>query len=89
MFCPSQYLQSPNFPSNYPDGVRCQWVIAAPRYEKIHFKFTDFELEQSQNCANDHVAIEGMRSVTNLGSKEKKNFLDANSMLFLFSVTSP
>ncbi len=52
-------MVSPNFPRNYPSNVRCQWVLTATdRWSKIHLRFRDISLEQSDRCGADYIRLE-------------------------------
>eukprot|EP00094_Tigriopus_californicus_P007479 TCALIF_07201-PA protein Name:"Similar to CUBN Cubilin (Canis familiaris)" AED:0.40 eAED:0.40 QI:0/0.87/0.82/1/1/0.88/17/121/1211 len=58
----NQVLYSPQFPANYPNSVRCQWVLAAPSSEQIWIKLTDFDLERSESCSRDYLSLADMNS---------------------------
>jgi hypothetical protein len=60
-------IESPNFPSNYLDGLDCTWNITAPRGNKINASFSHFELEDnywywdwqsSSDCPYDYVEVQ-------------------------------
>lgn len=54
-----QSLSSPNFPSNYPTNVRCQWILTADNYERIKLNFVDISIVSNRaGCAEDYVLIE-------------------------------
>ncbi|XP_052282438.1 deleted in malignant brain tumors 1 protein-like [Dreissena polymorpha] len=50
-------ITSPNFPSNYTNGVRCTWVINAPEGYRIHVTFTEFALEKHDECEYDYLEL--------------------------------
>ncbi|XP_071808298.1 bone morphogenetic protein 1 homolog [Asterias amurensis] len=50
-------LTSPNYPDNYPKRKECTWHIFATPGHKVELIFNDFDLEQHQECAYDHVII--------------------------------
>jgi hypothetical protein len=65
----SGVIESPNFPSQYPDGLDCMWNITAPRGNKINATFSHFELEdnswlwsirpgETRVCAHDYVEVQ-------------------------------
>ncbi|GFG35967.1 hypothetical protein Cfor_02931, partial [Coptotermes formosanus] len=64
----SGVIESPNFPSEYPDSLDCTWNITAPRGNKINATFSHFELEdnfwlwgrrkRSSNCSYDYVEVQ-------------------------------
>ena len=43
------FIESPNFPSNYPQYSRCAWNITVPSGYFIKFTFLHFQLEPNQN----------------------------------------
>jgi hypothetical protein len=61
-------IESPNFPSEYPDGLDCTWNITAPKGNKINATFSHFELEDnfwfwrwrkdSKDCTYDYVEVQ-------------------------------
>ena len=48
----SGVITSPEYPSNYPDSVSCDWEIRAPAYHFILFQFTALDLFVSDQCGN-------------------------------------
>ena len=54
---PFQYIASPRYPNNYPNNVRCQWMLSAPRGERISVKVTDIYMEQSPGCRKDKLSV--------------------------------
>jgi len=63
----SGVIESPNFPSDYPDGMDCTWNITAPKGNKINVTFSHFELEDNfwlrrwrktlRDCTYDYVEV--------------------------------
>lgn len=63
----SGVIESPNFPSQYSDGLDCTWNITAPRGNKINATFSHFQLEVTywlwgprlmiNNCSQDYVEV--------------------------------
>uniref|UniRef100_A0A8C0C1Q8 CUB domain-containing protein n=1 Tax=Buteo japonicus TaxID=224669 RepID=A0A8C0C1Q8_9AVES len=51
-FNPSGYISSPNYPSNYPHNLNCEWTIENPSHynSSIYISFEDFHLEHHQDC---------------------------------------
>lgn len=41
----STVLQSPNYPSNYPENINCKWVITAPQNSRVRISFNNFATE--------------------------------------------
>ncbi|XP_071483596.1 bone morphogenetic protein 1 homolog [Diadema antillarum] len=48
---------SPNYPSNYDNGVTCDYLFFAGDGETIAVTFDDFSLEISTNCRYDKISI--------------------------------
>ncbi|XP_071483598.1 dorsal-ventral patterning tolloid-like protein 1 [Diadema antillarum] len=48
---------SPNYPSNYDNGVTCDYLFFAGDGETITVTFDDFSLEISTNCRYDKISI--------------------------------
>lgn len=43
------FLESPNYPSNYPDNLNCNWLISSTTGDAVHIRFeTPFHLEVTQ-----------------------------------------
>ena len=61
----TQTLQSPNFGSSYPLGVSCQWLITSPSaYDRLSFRVTDMNLEDSARCQKDKLVFEDIMDRT-------------------------
>ncbi|XP_072519441.1 ovochymase-2 [Salminus brasiliensis] len=52
-------LQSPNYPQHYGNSTQCRWLIHAPRGHVVKLDFADFDLEQSERCEYDSLAVFG------------------------------
>ncbi|XP_062121157.1 histone-lysine N-methyltransferase 2D [Drosophila sulfurigaster albostrigata] len=52
-------IESPNYPDNYPPNTCVDFVIRSPYRcpTKFHIQFLDFQLELSENCSRDYLAI--------------------------------
>ncbi|XP_030384003.1 uncharacterized protein LOC115631417 [Scaptodrosophila lebanonensis] len=52
-------IASPNYPNNYPMNTCLDYVIRSPYRcsTKFHIQFLDFQLELSENCKNDYMAV--------------------------------
>ena len=48
---------SPNYPDNYPNKMKCTWLISAPADKVLQFKFTDFEVEDYWSGCFDTLEI--------------------------------
>ncbi|CAK8682879.1 unnamed protein product [Clavelina lepadiformis] len=53
----SATLTSPNYPSNYPEGIDCYWIIVVPATESVQLDFLDFNVEYHTNCDYDYVLV--------------------------------
>uniref|UniRef100_A0A8C6MNH6 Tolloid like 1 n=1 Tax=Moschus moschiferus TaxID=68415 RepID=A0A8C6MNH6_MOSMO len=54
---PSGFITSPNWPDKYPSRKECTWEISATPGHRIKLAFTEFEIEQHQECAYDHLEV--------------------------------
>ncbi|KAK7065277.1 hypothetical protein SK128_012049 [Halocaridina rubra] len=57
---PQNTLQSPNYPSNYPDDTHCAWILQYEEGSQIDFSFVDFLLENSLD--HDYVLLQNGKS---------------------------
>ncbi|XP_037545766.1 dorsal-ventral patterning tolloid-like protein 1 [Nematolebias whitei] len=48
-------LSSPNWPDKYPSRKECTWDITAMPGHRVKIAFNEFEIEQHQECAYDHL----------------------------------
>ncbi|XP_012877673.1 PREDICTED: CUB domain-containing protein 2 [Dipodomys ordii] len=55
----SGVLTSPEYPNNYPNNVECHWVIHASGPAAVKLVFMDFQVEGSEQCTYDYVAVLG------------------------------
>lgn len=56
----SGVLTSPEYPNNYPNNVECHWVIRAAGPATVKLVFVDFQVEGSEECTYDYVAVLGV-----------------------------
>nr|XP_021507855.1 tolloid-like protein 1 [Meriones unguiculatus] len=54
---PSGLITSPNWPDKYPSRKACAWAISAIPGHRIKLAFNEFEVEQHQECAYDHLEV--------------------------------
>uniref|UniRef100_A0A5F9DTE1 Metalloendopeptidase n=1 Tax=Oryctolagus cuniculus TaxID=9986 RepID=A0A5F9DTE1_RABIT len=54
---PSGLITSPNWPDKYPSRKECTWEISATPGHRIKLAFSEFEIEQHQECAYDHLEV--------------------------------
>ena len=47
---PSGIIQSPNYPSNYPDYADCEWTVTVDSSSIVYFEVLAFDLEQCCGC---------------------------------------
>ncbi|KAL1024015.1 hypothetical protein UPYG_G00050330 [Umbra pygmaea] len=52
---PSGTVSSPNWPDKYPSRKECTWAITSTPGHRVKLLFSDFEIEQHQECAYDHL----------------------------------
>lgn len=67
-------IESPNYPTNYPNNLDCEWIIEAPQGNKIFVAFSAFNLEYIKTdltaCAFDYLRIEQRNQKTVLQSEQ-------------------
>ncbi|XP_038611222.1 tolloid-like protein 1 [Tachyglossus aculeatus] len=54
---PSGIITSPNWPDKYPSRKECTWEISATPGQRVKLAFSEFEIEQHQECAYDHLEV--------------------------------
>ncbi|XP_029909969.1 ovochymase-2 [Myripristis murdjan] len=52
-------VHSPNYPQSYSNDSICRWVIYAPQGHVVKLDFVDFDLEESDGCLYDSLAVLG------------------------------
>ncbi|GAB0086814.1 Cubilin [Sergentomyia squamirostris] len=62
---PTGVISSPNYPDIYPHHIHCNWAIKAPYGNSIELTISDFQLESSENCYYDGLAIYNGDNYTN------------------------
>ncbi|KAK3779189.1 hypothetical protein RRG08_035183 [Elysia crispata] len=50
-------LQSPNYPSDYPNNARCVWTIETDPGTRVSLNFSAFSLEDGRNCRHDSLVV--------------------------------
>uniref|UniRef100_A0A8C5WPS3 CUB domain containing protein 2 n=1 Tax=Laticauda laticaudata TaxID=8630 RepID=A0A8C5WPS3_LATLA len=50
-------ITSPDYPESYPNNAECHWVIQGTSNSIVKLIFVDFQMEQSEQCNFDYVAI--------------------------------
>ncbi|XP_067869413.1 cubilin isoform X2 [Heterodontus francisci] len=53
----SGFLQSPGYPSSYPDNSQCEWFLEGPEGHYLTITFEAFNLENTPDCTKDFVEI--------------------------------
>ncbi|XP_036871674.2 tolloid-like protein 2 [Manis javanica] len=82
-------LASPNWPDKYPSRRECTWNIFTTAGHRVKLTFNEFELEQHQECAYDHLELyDGPDSLAPIlgrfcGSKKPAPVVASGSSLFL------
>ncbi|XP_041119113.1 dorsal-ventral patterning tolloid-like protein 1 isoform X2 [Polyodon spathula] len=54
---PSGVITSPNWPDKYPSRKECTWAVTATPGHRVKVSFNEFEIEQHQECAYDHLEV--------------------------------
>ncbi|KAJ6666688.1 hypothetical protein lerEdw1_020412 [Lerista edwardsae] len=50
-------FSSPGFPEPYPLNIECVWNIPSSPGNRLQLSFTEFQMEDSANCAKDYLEI--------------------------------
>ncbi|KAG8147801.1 hypothetical protein E2320_022924, partial [Naja naja] len=50
-------ITSPDYPESYPNNAECHWVIQGTSNSIVKLIFVDFQMEHSEQCNFDYVAI--------------------------------
>ncbi|XP_072376047.1 tolloid-like protein 1 [Diabrotica undecimpunctata] len=77
------YLQSPNYPQEYPRNLNCVYVLKGPNCPTHYqFDFIDFDLENSVGCVKDRLIIENQDALCGkAGLKGNKGYFGNNGSL--------
>ncbi|KAL5273336.1 hypothetical protein ACFFRR_000221 [Megaselia abdita] len=54
---PSGLIETPFFPTEYPESIFCEWVITGPTGHQIELKVLNFSIEVSYSCQDDNLEI--------------------------------
>ena len=63
-------IVSPGYPDIYPNNSVCVWTVTGAEGDIIRVTFTDFDLEDSQDCQLDSLEV-----TNHTVMKEKKSIL--------------
>ncbi|XP_037621272.1 dorsal-ventral patterning tolloid-like protein 1 isoform X2 [Sebastes umbrosus] len=86
---PSGTLSSPNWPDKYPSRKECTWDITATPGHRVKIAFNEFEIEQHQECAYDHLeAFDGDSDTAAIlgrlcGSKIPEQLVSTGNKMYL------
>ncbi|KAK7929008.1 hypothetical protein WMY93_005403 [Mugilogobius chulae] len=86
---PSGTLSSPNWPDKYPSRKECTWDISATPGHRVKISFSEFEIEQHQECAYDHLeAFDGDGDTATIlgrlcGSKTPEPLISTGNKMYL------
>uniref|UniRef100_A0A8C4D9G2 Cubilin n=1 Tax=Dicentrarchus labrax TaxID=13489 RepID=A0A8C4D9G2_DICLA len=50
-------FSSPNYPSTYPNGTHCEWVIVAPRGRVVTITFAQISIDDPGDCQNNFLKL--------------------------------
>uniref|UniRef100_A0A8C2FCN4 Metalloendopeptidase n=1 Tax=Cyprinus carpio TaxID=7962 RepID=A0A8C2FCN4_CYPCA len=82
-------ISSPNWPDKYPSRKECTWDISATPGHRVKISFNEFEIEQHQECAYDHLeAFDGDSDKTPIlsrlcGSKIPEALISTGNRMYL------
>lgn len=79
-------IQSPLYPSFYPEDILCTWVISVEKPSRIRLTFgTEFDLENGEQCTYDFLSI---RDGANVVDKEIGRYCGQHTPETILSSTS-
>uniref|UniRef100_A0A8C8BCB8 Metalloendopeptidase n=1 Tax=Otus sunia TaxID=257818 RepID=A0A8C8BCB8_9STRI len=82
-------MSSPNWPDKYPSRKECTWDISTTPGHRVKVTFNEFEIEQHQECAYDHLEMyDGPNSKSPIlgrfcGSKKPDPVVASTNKMFL------
>ncbi|XP_066549187.1 tolloid-like protein 2 isoform X1 [Amia ocellicauda] len=82
-------IRSPNWPEKYPSRKECKWEISSTAGHRVKIVFSEFEVEQHQECAYDHLELyDGPSSKSPIlgrfcGSKKPEPVIASSNKMFL------
>uniref|UniRef100_A0A5F8H493 Metalloendopeptidase n=1 Tax=Monodelphis domestica TaxID=13616 RepID=A0A5F8H493_MONDO len=82
-------MASPNWPDKYPSRKECTWNISSTPGHRVKITFNEFEIEQHQECAYDHLEMyDGPNSKSPIlgrfcGSKKPDPVVASTNRMFL------
>lgn len=54
---PEGHFTSPNYPSNYPNSIQCQWEIQAEYGHLIEITINDYDFQTDTDCKQDGLIV--------------------------------
>ena len=85
----SNYVYTPNYSSNYGNGLDCTWKFSAPSGMRIKLDSFSYTLEAHSNCGYDYLKIydggssSSRRLTTKCGSGSSGTYSSSGRKLFL------
>ncbi|XP_072881202.1 tolloid-like protein 2 isoform X1 [Hemitrygon akajei] len=82
-------IASPNWPDKYPNRKECTWSISAPPGHRVKLAFSEFEIEQHQECVYDYLEVyDGLGTRSSLlarycGSKKPETVVTTGNKMFI------
>ncbi|MBN3281561.1 TLL1 protein, partial [Polyodon spathula] len=82
-------ISSPNWPDKYPSRKECTWELSSTAGHRVKIAFNEFEMEQHQECAYDHLELyDGPNSKSPIlgrfcGSKKPDPVITSGNKMFL------
>ena len=61
---PSGVITSKNYPSPYPHGTDCEWLISVEEGRTVQLTFHDFDIEGHATCNYDNLQVRTVLSST-------------------------
>lgn len=54
---PEGIISSPNYPSSYPTGLVCEWLIEVDYGHSVEIYFSEISMEKVNTCSNDKIVL--------------------------------
>ena len=86
----SGYLQTPQYPNNYPTNKHCTMHISVHKWQKVHLYVLDLNLRTAKNsgCEDTLYIHGGLHSKTLCGTRTKHKIFQSGSNVLTLKFTS-
>ncbi|CAG5099642.1 Oidioi.mRNA.OKI2018_I69.XSR.g16615.t1.cds [Oikopleura dioica] len=71
---PVGFIQSPNYPTPYPNNFQCSWIIGASPTDTVTISAEGFNVEPAQGCLFDYVELQTSTFTERYCGRTSRNF---------------